>query len=320
MFSQWARRRLEKTFPLPLRAPVQSFESTTVAPSRSAEASDGSGAPSHLCRRDNAHIMRNRCDYVELSSAGRGRWIGATKPFAVNFGGAGEKPRIYHIGCRFSGSRARRATTALVEHRRRFRCATYHARSEARSLARYRRDARRSPPRRRPCLLGRARHTLAYPKGLSRLLASDAPFRCLRRTAAHRVRPARPSSGRRRCRQVSRQRTGSGAITLVGPGDQYVRFESTVQVQVPPAAPQSDGDTYDVVLVQDPTSGNYCWVMDESRFAFKPIGDTMSGAPGTITQRDGKSDLFVVTGYPVNTGYCRRSGEIDERGVRPRLR
>jgi len=97
----------------------------------------------------------------------------------------------------------------------------------------------------------------------------------------------------------------SGATTLVGPRDQYVRFESTVQGQVPPAAPQSDGDTYDVVLVQDPTSGNYCWVMDESRFAFKPIGDTMSGAPGTITQRDGKSDLFVVTGYPVNTGYCR---------------
>jgi hypothetical protein len=98
----------------------------------------------------------------------------------------------------------------------------------------------------------------------------------------------------------------SGGVTLVGPGDQYIRFEYTVQIQVPPAAPQSDGGIYDVVLVKDPTSGNYCWVMDESRFAFKPIGDTMSGSPGTITQRDGGSDLFVVTGYPVNSGYCRR--------------
>jgi hypothetical protein len=101
----------------------------------------------------------------------------------------------------------------------------------------------------------------------------------------------------------------AGAMTLLGPGDQYVRFEYNVQTQVPPAASETDGGIYDVVLVRDPASGNYCWVMDESHFAFRPIGDASSGGPGTITQRDGGGDLFVVTGYPVNTGYCRRQGD-----------
>jgi hypothetical protein len=98
----------------------------------------------------------------------------------------------------------------------------------------------------------------------------------------------------------------AGAVTIVGPGDQYVRFEYTVRVVLPPSAPQADAGNYDVVLVKNPSTGSYCWVMDESRFAYKPITDYVSGGPGTITQRNGEGDLFVVTSYPVNTGYCRR--------------
>ncbi len=98
----------------------------------------------------------------------------------------------------------------------------------------------------------------------------------------------------------------TGAVTIIGPGDLYVRFEYPVRVALPPTAPQGDAGNYDVVLVRDPTTSSYCWVMDESRFAFKPIGDDASGGPGTITLRNGVSDLFVVTSYPVNTGYCRR--------------
>jgi hypothetical protein len=96
-----------------------------------------------------------------------------------------------------------------------------------------------------------------------------------------------------------------GAVTIIGPGDQYVRFEYTVRVALPPAAPQADAGDYDVVLIKNP-AGGYCWVMNESRFAFKQITDYVSGGPGTITQRNGDGDLFVVTRYPVNTGYCRR--------------
>jgi hypothetical protein len=98
----------------------------------------------------------------------------------------------------------------------------------------------------------------------------------------------------------------TGSVTIVGPGDQYVRFEYTVRVALPPNAPQADGGNYDVVLIKDPKTGSYCWVMDESRFAFKSITDYASGGPGTIAQRNGEGDLFVVTSYPVNTGYCRR--------------
>jgi hypothetical protein len=105
---------------------------------------------------------------------------------------------------------------------------------------------------------------------------------------------------------VSATTSPDGAVTVIGPGDQYVRFEYTVPVALPPAAPQADAGNYDVVLVKNPATGGYCWVMDESRFAFKQITDYLSGGPGTITPRNGDGDLFVVTSYPVNTGYCRR--------------
>jgi hypothetical protein len=106
---------------------------------------------------------------------------------------------------------------------------------------------------------------------------------------------------------ISLSRNAEGAVTLIGPADQYVRFEYTVSVKTPAAgSPVGNPGRYNLVLVQQPSTGLLCWVMDPAVFAYRQISDIASSEPGTITQRDGGTDEFIVTRYPVNTGYCRR--------------
>jgi len=105
---------------------------------------------------------------------------------------------------------------------------------------------------------------------------------------------------------IASTKEDAGATSFTGPGSQYVRFEHTVSLTVPAQGTSvTPNGTYDLLLVQQPSTTTYCWIMSESLFSYKPIADFGSGEPGTITQRDGGSDEFVVTGYPVNTGYCK---------------
>ncbi len=105
---------------------------------------------------------------------------------------------------------------------------------------------------------------------------------------------------------ISLSRDAGGATTLIGPADQYVRFDYTVWLKTPAAgSPVGDAGRYNLVLVQQPSTGLLCWVMDPAAFTYRPISDIASSEPGTITQRDGGTAEFIVTRYPVNSGYCR---------------